>query len=137
MKIGKFGKKISKDFNRTFAKKNLNKALEIGKKIGHQIDVGERKLVNTIHDVAPSLAIASDFYMPGSGEAILKADAGIGRLHSSGRNVVNKIPNIVNKGRKLSNEDRIRFGGDLEDVREKAKQSDKLLRDAGNQYKTA
>ena len=69
MKIGKFGKKISKDFNRTFAKKNLNKALEIGKKIGHQIDVGERKLVNTIHDVAPSLAIASDFYMPGSGEA--------------------------------------------------------------------
>jgi len=138
MKLGKIGKKISSGFKQTFGKKTQakiadfgKKAQDFGKKALHQVDIGERKLVNSIHKIAPYAAAAADLYAPGAGDAILKADAGIGSLHSSARRVVKQLPKLGDKNNKEAN--RIAFGGAVDTLKADFNKSKKLLRDAKNE----
>ena len=90
----KLGKK-SRIFSKLGAK-NLGKDLQtFGKKALHQLDIGERKLVNSLDKVAPVLAVGADLIVPGGGEAVLQANEGVQSLHKSGRRVIKELDELA------------------------------------------
>lgn len=91
--LHKLGTKVGKDLHK------------FGGKALHQIDIGERKLVNTLDKVAPVLAVGADLAMPGSGEAVLQANEGVQSLHKSGRKVVKEIDRLARVKRGQETED--------------------------------
>ncbi len=129
----KFGK-ISSNVKR-FGKKAGTDVSNFGKQALHQADIIERKAVNSIDKIAPVAAMAADMYMPGSGEAIMQANAGIQSGHQSLRRGV-KIADQYGKAK--TKEERAGLITNFEDEKNKlvaqAKQdynrSNQLLRDA-------
>lgn len=96
----RFGKKIQSGFNRLG--KKIQSGEKLGKKVLHVLDEGERKLVNTIDKIAPVVATGADLYMPGSGEAILKANDGLQSAHASGRRTIKNLDKIARGTRQES-----------------------------------
>jgi len=74
--------------------------------------------------------MAAEMYAPGSGEAIMNADQGIGALHTSGRRTVNAIGKLA-KAKQGADYDNavINFGDSFQQAKQDANQSKKLLRD--------
>jgi len=131
-----FGKKLRHSAKKTFGKKTQHKLKEFGKKALHQADIVERKVVNSIDKAAVPLAIASDAFVPGSGEAVLKANDGLQSLHHSGRELIKKIPKLgVKQSRDGRNKQVADFGDGINKVKEDFNRSKGLLRNVKNNYK--
>lgn len=130
--MGKLGSKISKGFKKLGSKHTADQISNLGKKVIHQVDIGERKFVNSIDKVAPAVAFAADLYAPGSGEGILKANDALQSVHKDTRGLLKANKNLFS-GKKSDdhNEKVAAFGDGLVSNAQELNRSKNLLRDAG------
>jgi hypothetical protein len=120
-----FGRKTSNAFNH-FGKK----VSQIAPKVVHQLDLIERKAVNSLDKATPFLAIGSNAIIPGSGEGITKFNDAVQTGHKDLRSAIKSGSNLYKTHRNdpSSTTNQIQFGDDVDKSKASLNKISELLR---------